>query len=463
MQIVVVFAVVFFVVATMLIPFRLLDSDTLWHIATGQWILAHKSIPFTDPFSWTAAGSSWTAHEWLFEVMLVPFANNPITLSIFGTVLILLGLYFYWRLLKLVSSSNAIASAVLLISLPALRFGWVVRPQLISFLMFSLTLYLLTTGDYKKLRLLPGLFIVWANCHASILLGLVLVGVYTAGSILPHMSLGRLRHQPMNLKKMACIFIACVVASMINPHGYKLFSYAVKVSSDPLYKWIMEWQSPNNIWVIAGIVTGITLVVALSMTRRNVKVELLHLALSVLLFFGVLTSVRHYSYFVILWGALIANLLKNIKIPQRVEFYSATAFLGLSIGLLIVAWPLPSSMDLVARQAGYPVDAANWLIEHKAERIFNHYNYGGYLIYRDVPVFVDGRADMYHMSGLKNDPFKDWVDFLSFAVPPEKILDKYKTQYVLLPVKSAPVMYLEKCGWKRVHSDKVAVVLERKE
>jgi hypothetical protein len=45
------------------------DGDVSWHIATGQWILDHRAIPATDPFSFTWAGKPWVPIEWLAEVL----------------------------------------------------------------------------------------------------------------------------------------------------------------------------------------------------------------------------------------------------------------------------------------------------------------------------------------------------------------------------------------------------------
>jgi len=45
------------------------DGDVSWHIATGQWILAHHAIPHTDPFSFTWAGKPWVPIEWLAELI----------------------------------------------------------------------------------------------------------------------------------------------------------------------------------------------------------------------------------------------------------------------------------------------------------------------------------------------------------------------------------------------------------
>ena len=46
------------------------DGDVSWHIATGQWMLDHRAIPHTDPFSFTWAGRPWVPFEWLAEVLL---------------------------------------------------------------------------------------------------------------------------------------------------------------------------------------------------------------------------------------------------------------------------------------------------------------------------------------------------------------------------------------------------------
>src|SRR5580704_3882588 len=46
------------------------DPDVWWHLKTGQYIAEHKSVPHTDPFSFTRAGEPWVAHEWLTEILL---------------------------------------------------------------------------------------------------------------------------------------------------------------------------------------------------------------------------------------------------------------------------------------------------------------------------------------------------------------------------------------------------------
>ena len=51
-------------------PYVLTDGDTLWHIATGQWMLQHLRVPHADPFSIPHFGQRWVAHEWLSELLM---------------------------------------------------------------------------------------------------------------------------------------------------------------------------------------------------------------------------------------------------------------------------------------------------------------------------------------------------------------------------------------------------------
>src|SRR6266513_1632803 len=46
------------------------DADTGWHIRNGEFILATRSVPHTDLFSYTRAGQPWFAWEWLYDAAI---------------------------------------------------------------------------------------------------------------------------------------------------------------------------------------------------------------------------------------------------------------------------------------------------------------------------------------------------------------------------------------------------------
>src|ERR687892_2652391 len=46
------------------------DPDIWWHLRTGQWIIEHRTVPTTDPFSDYGMGRTWIAYSWLFEIIV---------------------------------------------------------------------------------------------------------------------------------------------------------------------------------------------------------------------------------------------------------------------------------------------------------------------------------------------------------------------------------------------------------
>ena len=59
-------------------------------------------------------------------------------------------------------------------------------------------------------------------------------------------------------------------------------------------------------------------------------------------------------------------------------------------------------------ETAYPVQACDYIINNidlgKA-RFYNEYNYGSYMLFRGIPVFIDSRADLYspEFNGEKNE------------------------------------------------------------
>src|SRR5579862_77000 len=45
------------------------DSDSMWQIRIGQWILENGAMPTTDVFSFTRYGAPWISSSWLSQVL----------------------------------------------------------------------------------------------------------------------------------------------------------------------------------------------------------------------------------------------------------------------------------------------------------------------------------------------------------------------------------------------------------
>lgn len=454
---------VFFVAVQMLNPTKIVDSDTFWHIATGRWIVENQAIPVVDPFSWSAPGIPWLAFEWLFDIFIYLFSRiGPAGVYLFSVLLISLGLYLFWRLLNKVSQSKIVLIIIFLSSLFVMCFTWVPRPQLISYIGFIILLTVLISKDGKKFRYLPVIFLLWANFHPAALIGLAVFGVYVVLTFIPAFESGALKHSPLNRKTVLATFCASLFASCINPSGFTLWVHSFKTLNEPVFKWICEWQSPSHLFHILSIALIITAVIVAIITNKRNKIELFTVTLAVGTLLAVLTSVRHFPFFTISWAVMLLAVLKDIKLTPRLLSPIWGLVLGVAaFSLISVGW-IGNDFSKLAERADYPVGAVEWLKENHAERVINHYNYGGYMIFMGVPVFVDGRADMYYFANKEDNAYSDWVKlFLKRSDSPEKAVEKYDADYILLNKNHPTLMYLSKCGYEERYRDDIAVIVEK--
>ncbi len=440
---------------------RIFDSDTLWHIKAGEWIISHRTVPKVDMFSWSASGANWIAHEWLFEVMLA-LVSSPVGIALFSTFLALAGLLLLWKLICIATKDENTAIMFFVFSSLLFSIGWSARPHLLAYVLFLLVLFFL----YKKrennlyLWLLPPLFLLWGNCHASVLLGLGVVGLDAILTILPNLGSERITHFKGNRKTIG-VFIACGLASLMNPRGMELWLYSIKMVTDPVNKLIAEWQAPASEFLLLGMFMPIVMGVVFAIIKKN-KADLFLLVLSLLTLFGAMNSVRHFPYFVITWVMLLAQLAGKTKASRRVVAILPGILVAISfMGFINNGLPV-NDPRIMADRAGWPVKAVDWIEENNADKVFNKYNWGGYLIYRNIPVFMDGRNDLYHLGGAERNAFQDINNFFSFKKPLEDVLNETDANYVLLQTNAPQINYLLKLKeWQKVYSDEKAVILAR--
>lgn len=58
----------------------LADPDLAIHLATGEWVVRHHAVPFTEPWAWTRPGAPFQAYSWAIETAYY------LTLAHFGPV-----------------------------------------------------------------------------------------------------------------------------------------------------------------------------------------------------------------------------------------------------------------------------------------------------------------------------------------------------------------------------------------
>jgi hypothetical protein len=168
--------------------FLLGDGDTGWHIRTGEWILANGRVPDRDIFSFTKAGETWYAWEWLWDVIFGWLHQQwGMAAVVLGSLLILcVCARMLYGMVRERCGDSLIAIAVTFLALAASSIHWLARPHLFT-LLFVLVFYRVlervAAGRTQLIWWLPPLTILWTNLHGGFFVGIVLIGTYAAGEL----------------------------------------------------------------------------------------------------------------------------------------------------------------------------------------------------------------------------------------------------------------------------------------
>ena len=439
-----------------------LSGDVFFQLAAGQWMLAHHAVIRHDVFSYTVRGRTWLAEEWGFEVLLAWTVKHIGTFSYWlvsagACTAALLASVARWRQ---TGASWLWTAALSVLAAAGLSVGLAARPQDLSYFFFALLLLLLTLARARPAWLfaVPPLLLVWANVHGSFLLGLGILGLELVWSFMPALK-GRLKvSQPLSRKSLGLTLAASFVATLVNPHGPALLGYAFKVStSSQLGATIAEWQSPNfHSYLYVGIIIGPILLLLSLLAFSETVFSLDDVALACLMFLAALHAVRFTPYFVLAACAALAPWK-----PLRTETIRPSVLSLPIAGVLVaalLAGPHVSPGDTqMGGSLGAPVAATNFL-QHQSGRVFTTYWWSDYLIYRHIPVFVDGRTDLYFGTNI----LQSYSDVSDLTIDPDTVFRHWDVRWVMWNRSSPLTVYLaHDPKWKLADKTGAAVVFER--
>jgi hypothetical protein len=418
------------------------DPDVWWHLKTGEYIALHHSVPHADPFSYTRAGQPWVAHEWLTELFL--YQLQRITgfaglILVFAAILCASFFLLYLRC----GPSPYIAGVATLCGAWATAPLWGVRPQVVSLLLTSLWLLILERAERRPNLLwwtVP-LMLFWVNLHAGFALGLALSLLFLLGGCIER----RLGHATLNppLRTQAFILVLDFLVVPLNPNGLRLFLYPIDtLRSHAMQNYIAEWASPNfhsaEYWPLLLILLALFPILGCSRLRLRPRDLILLLAG---LYFS-LASIRLIPLFVLVAVPIIAKPLGNW--PNRSHERPSSLSHPIFNAAIILAMAVFASVHVtkvIQRQPSaetqlFPTGAAAFLRTHPpAGAIFNHYDWGGYLIWKLYPttrVFIDGRADVYGP-----DLLHEFADAYQLKGPWRQVLQRWSVRTVVIPPDSA--------------------------
>jgi len=439
------------------------DPDTYWHIAAGRWIWAHGTVPSTDPFSATMAGQKWIAHEWLAQLLLAGAygalgAAGAVALTALAAAATL-GILIR-ALARVVRPSLALAAGALAFFLMASHMT--ARPHVLALPILVLWAAGLVRARAEERR--PSLslllfMVLWANLHGGFVVGLGLAGALGVEAVLLAPD-GEARIRA--IRGWALFLIGAALASLVTPQGIEgwLFPFQLLHQTFAL-TFVNEWRAPDfstlqplELWLLALIAFGFWLGLRVPPFRLLLLLGLIHMALG---------HTRNAELLALLAPLLLVEAAARLtERPEASDEGSpstrALAVCGLALVLLTAAAVYrgydqenpkiaPAAALAAAEQAGL------------AGPVFNDYDFGGYLLFRNAKPVVDGRIDFYGDAYMRD--YSAALDAEDDALP--RFLDRYKVAWTLLKPDLPAVAALDRMpGWQRLYADSAAVVHRRR-
>ena len=452
----------FISVSIFLLIFFCKEPDYFWHIKAGEYMFK-KGILTHDVFSWFLYGKYWMSHEWLFEIILYSFKSifgsiHPVIYS-FVCLSSLFSIFFFSN--KKNITKNIPYTLLYLMFLIILFMTYIqARPHLISFIFFTLSIYFLydlyINKNSKKIYFLPLITIFWANIHGgSSNLSYILCFVFLICGLfsfkLKKIEANRLSKN--QLYKYLIIMFLCMISVCINIHGFKMFIYPYENMMDTvMLNNISEWQPTNLNNLFHYSYFAFILFIVLTIFISEKKIKFIDFILLVFSFYLGLKSIRFWAYSPIIMYYVIFDYVKERKVDNYTYVILSVISILLVSGFIIC---LPKLCNIKYR---FKLDSSiiSIIKKENPKRLFNMYDYGGELIFNDIPVFIDGRADLYSKYN-----YRDYLDISKCNNNYNELVGKYNFDYLLLD-KSYPICNcLDKNMYEKVYENKKLILYKK--
>lgn len=281
-----------------------------------------------------------------------------------------------------------------------------------------------------------------------------------------------------NVIFLIIIMIICAFTGLLTPTGDTPYTYLYKTMQGNTTQNISEhlpMTLANNTEAMSMLVIFLAIFIF-----TKVKIKLSDLFMVAGLCYLMLSTRRQLSMFVLICSVVLTRLIVDLinrytknglkEAEKTAQNIGVVIALTVLIGLISYSEAKPKFDDEFVNESSYPVAACDYIVENidlSKARFYNEYNYGSYMLFRGIPVFIDSRADLYapEFSGNKEeDIFTDFINTSSISKFYEETFEKYDINYVILLKKSKTNMIITKthdANYKELYSDDNFVIYQR--
>lgn len=474
-------------VATLVASFLLgprmfgIDSDLGRHLAIGEHILNTRTIPTEDIFSHTMTGTERPPYEWLTQVF---FALAHRVAGLDGVALVVslvIAVTFTFLYIQATKYSRLPITSLILtiLAMSASSLHWLPRPHVMTFLFLALLLERLETlqrGADVPIWQFPLLMLLWVNLHGGFIFGFFVWLAYLAGWVWDKWIK---KSDPDNTiwRQLLRGFLLAGIASTLTPGGLGSWRAVLNNRSRFILSQTVETMPPDmgqaGTWPFFLLVA--LSIVFLLMARKQAKTSHIFLlgGMAGLGFF----MARNIPLFAIAavpvlsiwakeplrtWNKWITFEERITELQKPIQGVFWPVLLGLGCITLIVGRQAVRKDALFHfDQRVFPTQAVEWLEEHpQSGKMFNEFNWGGYLLYRLWPyqrVFLDSQTDFYGEALMR-----EYEQILTASEGWENILAFYDVSWTILSHDARLSGILqERADWEMIYEDETAIIMRK--
>ena len=288
-----------------------------------------------------------------------------------------------------------------------------------------------------------------------------------------------------NVKWLIVIMIICAFTGLLTPLGDTPYTYLIKTMQGNTMDSISEHLPLtliNNTNMIVVLIMFLALLICTD-TKITLRDFFMLCGLVLLSFM----SRRQISMFALVGGFIFQKMAGSF-----IQKYDKDGCDAVSTAMTTIVGKILTTLLIVLisfyfyrgkikakiiDESSYPVAACDYIIENldlNKIKLFNEYNYGSYLLYRGIPVFIDSRADLYapEFNGTKDengeyngrDIFSDYINTSNISTYYDDKFKQYEITHVILKKNTKlNMLIMRDVKYKEIYSDKNFVIYERLE
>jgi hypothetical protein len=410
------------------------DADLWGHVRFGLDTLQAGRLSAVDPYSFTQ-DRPWINHEWLSEGQMAAAyrAAGPAGLELLKATIVSIVTVLIWTALAKVRLGVRLA-ILLVLCIGTIHMWANVRPQLWTLLCLALLCRILGSNSSRSRWWLPLIFAFWANCHGGWVLGIGLLGVWAASSVV---------RTPAAWRAWGAVFGASALATLCNPYGWRLWEFVgrtVRVARS-IEEWQPLWRAPGLNWVPWIVAVAVVLRIAVGPRSDRWLPTTLGLAM---LAYGAVRVERIESLFVVATAILTASWMAAAwPAAERVSARSTRAQVMTGVTAVVgagalAAWLAWRSWSCIPIFGEWVPDRASAQVLERAEpgRLVTLFDWGEYAIWHFGPrlrVSIDGRRETVYSDARLAE--EDAI--VAGTAAGLATLESWRPEYVWLPARSA--------------------------